>query len=83
MKSPSANFNTSSPSVLSRKVHYRLIRASLRGKNHFFISVRLGTERCTLALPTQSEEQARNFYRVIRDGLVTPCTLADIVSDLG
>ena len=66
----------------SLRVRYRLLRSTVRGASYYHISVRLGTERCTVALPTQDEDKARAFYRLIRDGLVTPCTLPDIVSEL-
>ncbi len=70
--------------IASRRVRYRLLRlhTSVRGEYRYFISVRLGPERCTLALPTTDGEQAHAFYRAIRDGLVTPCTLPEVVADL-
>ncbi|MBO5897810.1 MAG: hypothetical protein J6R04_02240 [Clostridia bacterium] len=63
-------------------VRYRLLRVRVRGEELYLISVRLGSERCTAILPATSLAQARAFYRAIRDGLVTPCTLSDVVSEL-
>ena len=66
----------------SLRVRYRLLRSTAHGASSYYISVCLGAERCTLMLPTQDEQRARALYRLIRDGLVTPCTLPDILSDL-
>lgn len=63
-------------------VRYRLLRVRVRDEELYLISVRLGSERCTAILPATSLTQARAFYRAIRDGLVTPCTLSDVVSEL-
>ena len=70
-------------SLPASTVRYRLLRVHVRSEERYLISARLGTECCTAILPTTSLAQARGFYRMIRDELVTPCTLLDVVSDLG
>jgi hypothetical protein len=67
---------------VSATVRYRLLRVHVRDEEHYLISVRLGREHGAAILPTTSLAQARAFYRMIRDGLVTPCTLSDVISEL-
>ena len=64
-------------------IRYRLLRIANNQDIEFQICVQYQNERLTLPLPTKEKSRAQEMYRLIAKAKVTPCTLLDVIEDLG
>ena len=65
------------------QIRYRFIRLRQEAKTTFEIYVQYRDDRVTLPLPANEEGRAKEIYRLIVNAKVTPCTLGDVLEDLG
>ena len=63
-------------------LHYRLYRLCDTDQQCYCITVRYLSDRATCTFFARSDSLAREIYRKIVNGKVTPCTLNDVVQDL-
>lgn len=64
-------------------IRYRLLRIGNDQDIEFQICVQYQNERLTLPLPTKEKSKAQEMYHLIAKAKVTPCTLLDVIEDLG
>jgi len=64
-------------------IRYRLLRIDNNQDVAFQICVQYQDERLTLPLPTKEKSRAQEMYHLIAKAKVTPCTLPDVLEDLG
>lgn len=63
-------------------LHYRLYRICSTDQPSYCITVRYLSDRADCTFFARSDHLAREIYRKIVNGKVTPCTLNDVVQDL-
>ena len=79
---PPAPTSTIVLSEQTRKtVRYRLLSFRCEKGVNYYVYIQFGQERITRLLPARGEENARQLFRILVNGGVTPCTLDDILED--
>ena len=66
----------------TRSVRYRLISVTSEQGTRYQISVRFQNESASALLPFSEREEAVCAYRMIKNGLVTPTTLHEVIEDI-
>ena len=66
----------------AQELQYRLLSATGKQGTRYEISVTYGNEHAVAVLPFSTRSEAVAAYERIKQGLVTPVTLSDIVEDM-
>ena len=70
-------------SIIRTPVHYRLICLQKSNDKKTFLIVCTCQDECSVVYAGEDLLQAESLYHKLLDGCVTPCTLQDIVDDMG
>ncbi len=68
--------------TLSPQIRYRLYRIVGTATHHYQICIKYLNEHACAAFQAKTSQLARQIYRKVVEGKVTPCTLLDVVQDL-
>lgn len=66
----------------SRQIHYRLCHIGGTSSNDYQIYVQYLKDHACASFQAKTPQSAKQIYRMIVNGNVTPCTLMDVVEDL-